>query len=201
MSDRADPPPDNRADSRADPRGNDGSGAGGAESERRGRYVDPVADEHGKRQINDDRFTRGLIGFNELAERSIAVAVVVVLVGIAGLIIYEATLELIYGLGGEEFALTKALSEILLALMIAEIVGTVSSFLRRGVFNPIPFLVVAVIASVRRLLVISAESAEFVASGTEIPNSFLYELGILTVTIGVCAWSIGYLRRRDPGTR
>lgn len=157
-----------------------------------------------RNESRDDRFTRYLVDFNEFAERAIAVAVVLVLVVIAALILFETGGELVRAGREGELPLIKALSEVLLALMIAEIIGTVSTFLQRGVFVAVPFLVVAVIASVRRLLVISAESAELFASGNEIPQAFLIELGILTVTIGVCAWAIGYLRTsrrgaRDPG--
>ncbi|MDZ7704072.1 MAG: phosphate-starvation-inducible PsiE family protein [Trueperaceae bacterium] len=139
--------------------------------------------------------TARLIGLNEGVERIIAVTVVAFLVLVAALILFGGLREIIHGLTqGGEYNLTKILSEVLLALMIAEIIGTVSSFLRQGVFDPIPFLVVGIIASVRRLLVISAESAEFFSAGVEIPIAILIELGILTVTIGVCSWSITALR-------
>lgn len=149
-----------------------------------------------QRDPNDlDPTTARLIALNEGVERVIAVTVVAFLVVVAALILFGSLREIIHGLTqGGEYNLTKILSEILLALMIAEIIGTVSSFLRQGVFDPIPFLVVGIIASVRRLLVISAESAEFFSAGIEIPIAILVELGILTVTIGVCSWAITSLR-------
>ena len=141
--------------------------------------------------------TRRLIQANEFAERVIVMAVVVMLIVASALILWKSGVELWHGVtGSAEYSLTTVLSDILLALMIAEIIGTVSSFLSDGVFNPVPFLVVGIIASVRRLLVISAESAEYISSGEELPIVFLGELGILTFTIAVCAWSISILRRR-----
>jgi len=141
-------------------------------------------------------WTARLIAVNEAIERIIAVTVVAFLVVVAALILYGSLQQILQGLSeAGEHGLTEVLSDILLALMIAEIIGTVSSFLRQGVFDPIPFLVVGIIASVRRLLVISAESAEFFGAGEEIPYTILIELGILTVTIGVCAWAITALRR------
>lgn len=141
--------------------------------------------------------TGRLIKANEFAERIIVMAVVAMLIVASVLILWNSGVELWHGLmGSSDYSLTTVLSDILLALMIAEIIGTVSSFLRDGVFNPIPFLVVGIIASVRRLLVISAESAEYINSGEELPIVFLGELGILTFTIAVCAWSISILREK-----
>ncbi len=155
---------------------------------------DDVSAPRNERPIGER--TARLIEVNEVIERVIAIAVVVFLVVTAVLILFSSARELAQGIGtgGSEYNLTKILSEILLALMIAEIIGTVSSFLREGIFNPVPFLVVGIIASVRRLLVISAESAEFFSAGEEIPIAILVELGILTVTIGVCSWAITALR-------
>ena len=139
--------------------------------------------------------THRLVQFNDLAERIIAMAVVVMLIVASALILWESGVELWRGLSGaDDYSLTTVLSDILLALMIAEIIGTVSSFLRDGAFNPIPFLVVGIIASVRRLSVISAESTELLSSGQELPLFLIAELGVLAFTIAVCAWSISILR-------
>jgi uncharacterized membrane protein (DUF373 family) len=110
-------------------------------------------------------------------------------------------MDLLRTFGGSEFNLARTLSEVLLALMVAEIIATIGSFLRRGIFDPIPFLVVGIIASIRRLLVISAEGAELLVSNSQIPTALLIELAILTVTIGVCSWSIGYLNPRLNPTK
>ena len=135
--------------------------------------------------------------FNDVAERVIAMSVVVMLIVASALILWESAVELWRGLSGsDDYSLTTVLSDILLALMIAEIIGTVSSFLRDGAFNPIPFLVVGIIASVRRLSVISAESTDLLSSGQELPLFIIGELGILSFTIAVCAWSISLLRDR-----
>jgi len=144
----------------------------------------------------DEKITERLLRVNDVIEKVIAMVVVALLACAAAILLWQNWLELLHTFMGEEFSLARILSEVLLALMVAEIIATVGSFLKRGVFDPIPFLVVGIIASIRRLLVISAESAELLVSETQIPLTLLVELGILTVTIGVCAWSIGYLQSR-----
>ncbi len=154
-----------------------------------------MADIPKPRQERKGEGTQRLVQFNDLAERIIAMAVVVMLIVASALILWESGVELWRGLSGaDDYSLTTVLSDILLALMIAEIIGTVSSFLRDGAFNPIPFLVVGIIASVRRLSVISAESTELLSSGRELPLFLIAELGVLAFTIAVCAWSISILR-------
>ena len=155
-----------------------------------------MADPPKPRKRRESGSTHRLTRFNDLAERVIAMAVVGMLIVASALILWESASELWRGLSGrDDYSLTTVLSDILLALMIAEIIGTVSSFLRDGAFNPIPFLVVGIIASVRRLSVISAESTELLSSGNELPLFLLVELGILAFTIAVCAWSISILRK------
>jgi len=89
-----------------------------------------------------------------------------------------------------EFGLTELLSQALLVLMIAEIISSVAALFEKRVLDAAPLLVIGIIASIRRLLVISAEAANFLAEGLEIPTSMLIELGILTVAVGIFAWSI-----------
>ena len=140
--------------------------------------------------------TKSLLRINDIIEKVIAMAVVALLSISAFILLWRNWIDLLRTISGQDFSLAAILSEVLLALMVAEIIATIGSFLRRGVFDPIPFLVVGIIASIRRLLVISAEGAELLASQTQVPQTLLIELAILTVTIGVCSWSIGYLKSR-----
>ncbi|MEM6429956.1 MAG: phosphate-starvation-inducible PsiE family protein [Deinococcota bacterium] len=140
--------------------------------------------------------TETLLKVNSVIEKVIAMVVVALLASSAAILLWRNWIDLLHTFGGSEFNLARTLSEVLLALMVAEIIATIGSFLRRGIFDPIPFLVVGIIASIRRLLVISAEGAELLVSNSQIPLALLAELAILTVTIGVCSWSIGYLKTR-----
>lgn len=130
-------------------------------------------------------------------EQAIAVAVVVVLTLGVILVLRSVAVHLWegfrYGLDGH--ALTNLLSEALLTLMIAEIIASVASLFESRELDARPLLVIAIIASIRRLLVISAEAADFVASGVTIPVTMLVELGILTVGVGIFAWSVRQVER------
>ncbi len=133
-------------------------------------------------------------------ERLIAAVVVVMLIVGVLLILWDVGVGIWRGLGtgSGDFGLTNLLSQALLALMIAEIIGSVAALLEGGVLDPVPLLVIGIIASIRRLLVISAEAANVLADDIEIPTSMLVELGILTAAIGIFAWSIRQVRAARP---
>ena len=125
-------------------------------------------------------------------EQGIAAVVVLLLVAGVLMVFWDVVMNLGRALPGGlgEHGLTEVLSQALLALMIAEIISSVASFFERRRLNAGPLLVIGIIASIRRLLVISAEAANFVSEGMEIPQSMLIELAILTVSVGIFAWSI-----------
>jgi uncharacterized membrane protein (DUF373 family) len=159
------------------------------------------ADPQQSTETTKPDITETLLKVNSVIEKVIAMVVVALLASSASILLWRNWMDLLRTFGGSEFNLARTLSEVLLALMVAEIIATIGSFLRRGIFDPIPFLVVGIIASIRRLLVISAEGAELLVSNSQIPTALLIELAILTVTIGVCSWSIGYLNPRLNPTK
>ena len=77
----------------------------------------------------------------------------------------------------------ELLDRILLILMIAEILYTVQMSLRAHSLVPEPFLVVALIAGIRRVLIITAEFADLVDKGPEAFRNAMIELGLLTPMI------------------
>ncbi len=94
-------------------------------------------------------------------------------------------------------AVVTVLDRILLALMIAELLYTVQVSFREHALVPEPFLLVALIAAVRRILVITAEfSAQETQSG-EAFHHVMWELGLLTVLIVVLVGALVVLKRRD----
>src|SRR5919204_3506817 len=77
--------------------------------------------------------------------------------------------------------LVGVLDQILLVLMIVEILYTVQVSLREHILVPEPFILVALIAVVRRILVLTAE---FAAAGEKAETQFrnsMIELALLTV--------------------
>ncbi len=93
-------------------------------------------------------------------------------------------------------AIVRLLDRVLLALMIAEIIYTVARFSREGHLEAEPFLVVGVIAAVRRMLVITAESAVEMSLDSTHFLAILAELGLLSLAIVFFALAIFLIRRR-----
>jgi uncharacterized membrane protein (DUF373 family) len=88
------------------------------------------------------------------------------------------------------------LDRVLLVLMFAEIMYTVQVSFREHSLVPEPFLVVGLIAAIRRVLVITAEFAEVKDSGSEALNAMMIELALLTVLSLALVVSLVLLRRR-----
>lgn len=77
--------------------------------------------------------------------------------------------------------LASALDHFLLVLMLLELLHTILLFLRTHQFRHEPFLVVGIIAGIRRILVITAETSGGGASG------HLLELGVTTAMVFLLA--------------
>ena len=93
-------------------------------------------------------------------------------------------------------AIVTLLDRILLALMIVELLYTVQVSFREHLLVPEPFLLVALIATVRRILVITAEfGAQSMAESAQF-QQVMVELALLTVLIVVLVASVVVLRKR-----
>jgi uncharacterized membrane protein (DUF373 family) len=88
------------------------------------------------------------------------------------------------------------LDRVLLVLMFAEILYTVQVSFREHSLVPEPFLVVGLIAAIRRVLVITAEFGDLMENAGERLQSAMLELGLLTVLVLVLVASLVLLRRR-----
>ncbi len=97
--------------------------------------------------------------------------------------------------------LVEATDELLFVLMLVEILHTVRVSFRVGVLAAEPFLIVGLIASIRRVLVITLEMSRVTGPGkwtSESPaivNASLLELGVLAGLILIMVISIFILRR------
>src|SRR5712672_2916083 len=99
----------------------------------------------------------------------------------------------------------RVLDQLLLVLMLVEILHTVRITVRSHiVLAAEPFLVVGLIASIRRILVISLEMSALTKAGNWAPDgesifrASMIELGILVVLVLVLVFSITLLRRYAP---
>ncbi|ACL67363.1 conserved hypothetical protein [Anaeromyxobacter dehalogenans 2CP-1] len=93
--------------------------------------------------------------------------------------------------------IVQLLDRILLAMMIVELLYTVKVSFRDHLLVPEPFLLVALIAAIRRILVITAEFGAQSPTSDEKFRHVMSELGLLTVLILVLVGSVVILRRRD----
>ena len=88
------------------------------------------------------------------------------------------------------------LDRLLLILMVVEILYTVQVSLREHTLAPEPFLVVGLIAGIRRILVLTAEFSEMVEEGGDTFRNAMLELGLLTVLVLALVGALAMLRRR-----
>ncbi len=88
------------------------------------------------------------------------------------------------------------LDRILLILLIVELLYTVQVSFREHSVIPEPFLLVGLIAAIRRVLVLTAEIAQVHAQSEQMFNRFIIELGVLTVLIVALVISLILLRKR-----
>jgi len=88
------------------------------------------------------------------------------------------------------------LDRILLILLVVELMYTVQVSFREHALIPEPFLLIGLIAAIRRVLVITAEFAQIHGQPDSVFKYFLIELGVLTVLIVVLVTSLVVLKRR-----
>jgi len=95
--------------------------------------------------------------------------------------------------------LVTILDQLLLVLMIVEILYTVQISFREHALVPEPFLVVGLIAGIRRVLVITAELSNVAERNPETFRNAMLELGLLTLMVLALVGALGIVRRRAPG--
>src|SRR6201987_1477253 len=103
----------------------------------------------------------------------------------------------------------RVLNELLIVLMLVEILHTVRISIRSHVLVTEPFLIVGLIASIRRILVITLEAASTLTkdgawateSSSGIFHSSMIELGLLGLLVLVLVVSIAILRRYAPSSK
>ena len=108
-------------------------------------------------------------------------------------------------LGGADQIL-EVVDRLLFLLMIIEILHTVRVSMRSGKLTVEPFLIVGLIASIRRVLVITLQSSELTHAKDMTPEKYalfqaaMIELGVLAGLIIVMVFAIFLLHRaRDDG--
>ena len=121
----------------------------------------------------------------------VALALVAVLLLYAGMSDLNAAVH--QGAAGIETQAIGILNTVLLVMMTMEIVYTVAISLESHVLNAEPFLIIGVIAGIRRMLVITATSTQQEGAPGQFYNT-LVELGLLAATVVALAVAIWILR-------
>jgi divalent metal cation (Fe/Co/Zn/Cd) transporter len=131
------------------------------------------------------------------SESVVLVLIGVALVLVAVLLLYSSMYDLSEavhrGPGEIEHKAIEILNTVLLVMMTMEIVYTVAISLESHTLNAEPFLIIGVIAGIRRMLVITATSTEVEARPEQFHN-MLVELGLLAATVIALASAIWILR-------
>ncbi len=105
-----------------------------------------------------------------------------------------ASLLLSRGLGGQ---IITVLDQVLLILLVVELLYTVQvSFRERGLIAE-PFLVVALIAVIRRILILTAEVPKLPEAGETVFRHAILELALLTAMVLVLVGSFIMLQRQS----
>ena len=137
--------------------------------------------------------------YGNLLERSehyiYLVAGYILVIAAAGLLV-TAVIEMAITIMAGEYtaAIIHLLDRVLLSLMLAEIIYTVGRVVQTQQLETEPFLVVGIIAAIRRLLIITAEGASHVDIADPRFLGTLAELGLLAAIILMLAWAMRLLR-------
>ena len=118
--------------------------------------------------------------------------------GAVGLLLNAAvTFARSIGAGAIGGSIVGMLDQLLLILMMIEILYTVQLSFREHVLVPEPFVLVAMIAAVRRILLLTAEFGTLMEQGEAVFRYAMIELGLLTVMTGVLVACLVGLRKHD----
>ena len=120
----------------------------------------------------------------------------------AALALFDAASMLVSAVSqGTASNVLETVDGLLLVLMLVEILHTVRVSMKSGILAGEPFLIVGLIASIRRVLVITLQSSEVIRGNgwsTEREMAFrasMIELGVLAVLIITMVISIWLLRK------
>jgi len=149
----------------------------------------------------EDLLRARVSGHVRLLETLLYLAVAALLIVAAVIALFDAILRLWHSPAGG----VAALDQLLLVLMLVELLHTVRISIRTHKLLMVPFLIVGLIASIRRVLVITMQAARLTEQGQvyagahiqEFHNSMI-ELGVLAILILVFVLSIARLHTLSP---
>jgi uncharacterized membrane protein (DUF373 family) len=133
-------------------------------------------------------------------EDVVYVSLGVLLAGCAAALLVAASAEFVTDLlaGTLPGHVIDILDRILLVLMVVEILYTVQVSFRGQTLVPEPFLIIGLIAGIRRVLILTAEFKDLLQKGDTAFRNAMIELGLLAFLIIALVISIVFLRRIAP---
>ncbi len=150
------------------------------------------------------RFKRATIDVLDVTEDVLYCILAALLIGIALLAVWAAVQALGAALSHGDIVagVIEVIDKVLLAFMIVEILYTVTLSFRSHALAPAPFLVVALIAAVRRVLLISLEAAHPATIESTKFQNYMIELGVLGLLIAIFVVALWILNKQghQPGT-
>ncbi len=147
-----------------------------------------------------DWSTGGLRKAEYLANVSIAAALAL---GGAALFVH-VIYRFLADLGDAAFVdqILQLLDGLLLVFILSELLHTVRATVEEDVLMIEPFLIIGVVATIRRLIVISAEAPNFIEEDKF--EKLMLELGVLIAAVLILGFTLGWLRRttaaQSPGS-
>lgn len=139
---------------------------------------------------------RRLAQLIERVESVIYYGAALFLLGTIGLLFFSAVESFlqITQIGALQVSL-EVLDKVLLIFIFTELLGTITTIVRENEVRAEPFLLIGLIAVVRRILAVTASIER--SLGTPQFFSLLYELGVLTVLVVSLAGALYFTRRAE----
>jgi uncharacterized membrane protein (DUF373 family) len=166
-----------------------------------GSFVNhPVVKPPSKQERRDRSLVSTLLGYSEfLLDAAVAVALAV-----GGAILLAVVLSDYARTLGQKPTDTQAfdlLSGLLLVFIFTELISTLRVIIARRSIDVEPFLIIGIVATIRRLIVVSAEAEGRV--GTPAFRDIMIEIGVLAATaliLGITVLVLRILRGRDQSS-
>lgn len=151
----------------------------------------------------DATLRKGSSELLHLAESAVYAAVGVLLGAAAIAVLFEACAIMWQGIAQQTLASSglQELDALLLVLVLVEILHTVRISIGSKEIILEPFLIVGLIASVRRVLVIAMQASKLTEEGHNVAEAFqrsMIELGVVGILVLIFVISIYVLRRATP---
>jgi len=119
-----------------------------------------------------EKFRKWIVKFDVIFH---VIAAILLLIA-SGYILFHAALNI---LDPSRASIVQLINDVLLALIVLEILWTVNRFLKKKKFLLGPFLAIGVIAGVRRILLIEAQTS----LADHVDTTKLYEIGVSAMVV------------------